>query len=92
MANYQHGDPRRYSNGCRCPKCRTAHAKRHREQSLRRAADPANADLAGHGKASTYQNYRCRCRPCTAANSAKSVAYRAQRRERAALVESGGPR
>lgn len=89
---YECGDARKYAQGCRCTDCRAGHAERHREQQQRRVSDPKAADRAGHGKASTYQNYGCRCRPCTEANTAKSLAYKAQRRERAALVESGGPR
>lgn len=70
-----------------------AHAKnaeRQRVQQRRRIGDPEAADRAGHGNASTYQNYGCRCRPCTEANTAKSLAYKARRRERAALAETGG--
>jgi hypothetical protein len=53
-------------------------------------SDPEAADRAGHGNASTYQNYGCRCRPCTDANTAKSLAYKARRRERAAMADAGG--
>lgn len=87
---YRHGDARKYAQGCHCTECRAAHAERHQEQQRRRMSDPAAADRAGHGKASTYQNYACRCVPCTEANSAKSAAYKAQRRERAALAATGG--
>lgn len=80
---YGHGHPSRYAQGCRCTKCRAANAERCRGQQRRRTADPNGADRAGHGKASTYQNYGCRCRPCTEANSAKSVAYKAARRQKA---------
>ena len=87
---YGHGHPTKYTQGCRCPKCRAAHAERHQKQQRRRMSDPVAADRAGHGKASTYQNYGCRCRPCTEANTAKSLAYKARRRERQALAEAGG--
>lgn len=87
---YDHGHPTRYAQGCRCTKCRAANAERCRGQQRRRMSDPEAADRAGHGEASTYQNYGCRCRPCTEANSAKSVAYKARRR--AALAETGGER
>lgn len=83
--DYGHGHPARYSQGCRCEKCRAAHAARHAEAQTRRVADSAAADRAGHGKASTYQNYGCRCRPCTDANTAKSAAYKARRAKRAAV-------
>lgn len=88
--DHGHGDYRTYAKGCRCTDCRAANAKRQRGQQRRRVADPEAADRAGHGNASTYQNYGCRCRPCTEANSAKSLAYKARRRERAALAEIGG--
>lgn len=90
QVDHGHGDHRTYAKGCRCTRCRAANAERCRRQQERRISDPEAADRAGHGKASTYQNYNCRCRPCTEANSAKSLAYKAQRRERAALVETGG--
>lgn len=88
--DYGHGDYRTYAKGCRCNDCRAANAERHRGQQRRRVSDPEAADRAGHGNASTYQNYGCRCRPCTEANSAKSLAYKARRRERVALAEIGG--
>lgn len=87
---YEHGDAKKYAQGCRCTECRSAHAERHRMQQQRRLSDPKAADRAGHGNASTYQNYGCRCRPCTEANTAKSLAYKAQRRQRTALAELGG--
>lgn len=90
QVDHGHGDHRTYSKGCRCTECRAAHAERHQEQQRRRVSDPKAADRAGHGKAPTYQNYGCRCRPCTEANSAKSAAYKAQRRERAAAAGTGG--
>ncbi len=83
---YDHGHPTRYAQGCRCTKCRAANAERCRGQQERRVADPEAADRAGHGNASTYQNYGCRCRPCTDANSAKSAAYKAARRPKRASV------
>jgi hypothetical protein len=83
---YDHGDPGRYSQGCRCQKCRDANTERCRGQQRRRVGDPEAADRAGHGRASTYQNYGCRCRPCTDANSAKSVAYKQARRAKQASV------
>lgn len=92
QVDYGCGDHRTYAKGCRCDDCRAANVERCRRQQERRVSDPEAADRAGHGKASTYQNYDCRCRPCTEANSAKSVAYKAQRRERAALAELGGSR
>jgi len=87
---YGHGHPSKYAQGCRCTECRAANAERQRVQQRRRVGDPEAADRAGHGNASTYQNYGCRCRPCTEANTAKSLAYKARRRERAALAKSGG--
>lgn len=88
--NHGHGDHRTYAKGCHCARCRAANVERCRRQQERRISDPEAADRAGHGNASTYQNYACRCRPCTEANSVKSAAYKAQRRERAALAELGG--
>lgn len=77
---YPHGHPGRYAQGCRCNDCTAANTERCRNQQQRRVADPTAADRAGHGNASTYQNYGCRCRPCTEANSAKSAAYKQAKR------------
>lgn len=72
----KHGSQYRYRAGCRCRTCRSANTERCAEQRERRKADPSAADRAGHGKASTYKNYLCRCRPCAQANYAAVQAFR----------------
>lgn len=84
MPRTTHGLPNTYKSGCRCNPCREANRIYQAAATARRAADPIAADLAGHGKRSTYANYRCRCDECRAANSVASQAYRQRRKERAA--------
>ncbi|MER7813726.1 hypothetical protein ABZ714_30815 [Streptomyces sp. NPDC006798] len=80
---HDHGDHRRYAQGCRCGLCRAAHTAQNRVWRAQRAADPAAADRAGHGKASTYTNYLCRCDLCVAAHSALMAAnHQARKRAR----------
>lgn len=55
-----------------CEACRKVHARKHALRQNVRVADPAAADRAGHGKASTYNNYRCRCPRCTEAQRIKN--------------------
>lgn len=87
--DYGHGDYRTYAKGCRCDDCREAQRKRCAEMRADRAKDPSRADRAGHGKSSTYKNYGCRCAPCSKANTASVNAFKARRRELAAM---GGAR
>jgi len=82
-----HGHYITYAKGCRCADCRNAHRIDAAERRARWATTSAGADHAGHGKASTYRNYRCRCTACTAANSRANKDYRARLRQRVALAE-----
>ncbi|MFD3516286.1 hypothetical protein [Streptomyces sp. NPDC058657] len=77
--NDTHGASR-YNSGCRCTTCRAGHAQRIRAAIARRAQDPAAADRAGHGKATTYNNYACRCTPCTRAQTAAVLERRARKK------------
>lgn len=72
----EHGRPVQYDRGCRCTDCTTANTIKQRRSRNRRTTNKAAADRAGHGKASTYSNYRCRCQDCTKANADKSAHYR----------------
>ena len=88
----RHGTPNGYGNcGCRCQKCRDAHAedfrKRRADREARLAADP---DLTRHGVPSTYGNWRCRCEACTAAWAADSLARKRLRKARKTNVKWGG--
>ncbi|MFI2426554.1 hypothetical protein ACH5A7_21070 [Streptomyces sp. NPDC018955] len=76
----RHGRASTYKSGCRCTECREANRVYQAASNKRRAADPALADRAGHGRASTYINYACRCDACKAANSQR---LREQRERRA---------
>lgn len=66
----EHGTLNMWRLGCRCAPCRTVHAQAQRE----RCAARHELMLAGkvtprHGTRSTYNNYHCRCQPCTDAAS-----------------------
>ncbi len=74
-----------YANGCRCEVCRAAKAaymrtKRAATLALsRRFTDDRGRYLAQgitHGTAAGYVDYRCRCRPCTTAATAKTARER----------------
>jgi hypothetical protein len=78
----EHGTHARYLSGCRCEDCREANRVRCLEYRRRAAADPAIADRAGHGRASTYKNLGCRCTPCREASMAHQAKARAARRAR----------
>lgn len=80
----EHGRMSTYRHGCRCQKCRSANALRHKQWRRRAAHNPQGADRAGHGNASTYNNHGCRCEPCTEAHMARINAYRASRKAAAA--------
>jgi hypothetical protein len=88
--DHGHGDHRTYHKGCRCDDCREAFRLYAAELRAKWKSDPAYADRAGHGKATTYRNHGCRCTECTAAHTADCNAYKARRRQRAALAETGG--
>jgi hypothetical protein len=88
--DHGHGDYRTYAKGCRCDDCREAQRVKCAEAREARALNPAAADRAGHGKASTYKNYGCRCHACSTANTADVNAYRARRRRKRAFAETGG--
>lgn len=76
MTSAAHGLPNTYKSGCRCTQCREANRVYQAAATARRAADPTAADIAGHGKRSTYANYQCRCDACRAAHTAACRAYR----------------
>jgi hypothetical protein len=78
----EHGTHARYQSGCRCEDCREANRVRCLEYRRRAAANPAVADRAGHGRASTYKNLGCRCTPCREAGMAHQAKTRAARRTR----------
>ncbi|PWI08359.1 hypothetical protein DIZ27_23255 [Streptomyces sp. NWU339] len=90
--DHGHGHYSTYRKGCRCDDCREAHRQRCSEWRESKKQDPTAADWAGHGKTSTYKNHGCRCAPCRRANTEYWRVYRAQRRERRVLVETGGAR
>ncbi|MFE5628441.1 hypothetical protein [Streptomyces sp. NPDC056543] len=62
-----------------CTACKQAHTADQTRRNERRAADPTAADRAGHGKASTYVNYACRCTPCCEAGAQRQREYRMRR-------------
>lgn len=73
--NPTHGTASTYRSGvyrCRCDDCRIAHTKRlAEEREIRRLRLLADPSLAPHGRVSTYTNWKCRCKKCSYANSAR---------------------
>lgn len=84
----RHGTRTCYASGCRCARCTEAQRVGLGERKAQRYADRELTDgrlvatAAGltHGNKSTYNNWGCRCRPCTEVNSARSAAYYRARR------------
>lgn len=85
MSEPQHGSQRAYVNdGCHCAVCREGNTTRHRDlRKVRfskrilegdRLVAPVPADR--HALMTTYNNWGCRCWPCTKAASAYKVAAR----------------
>jgi len=78
----RHGTRSAYTHHkCSCPECLAENTRYWRAyraaKATQLAADPS---LAPHGNASTYDNWGCRCVPCTAA----ATAAVSRRRRRAA--------
>lgn len=85
-------DGRRYPSGCRCPLCRTANAKKHREfRAARKAKILSDPTVAKHGLRSTYVNWGCRCQKCTDAHKASCRLEHRSRTTRAAVGAPGVP-
>jgi hypothetical protein len=78
-AGRRHGVYATYSGGCRCVDCREANRLYQKGAQARRRQHPELADMAGHGKTSTYTNYSCRCAECRTANAATTRAQRAKK-------------
>jgi hypothetical protein len=86
-----HGRPTGYSNyGCRCGECTAAWtAKIQRRRSDRRALlEPDESGVmvtsapVRHGLKATYDNWGCRCRPCTDAKTEYARSRYSAHRER----------
>ena len=59
----RHGTENGYKNlGCRCDRCREAHAEAVRASRIRRTMNPVPSHL--HGTLNAYVNYACRCADC----------------------------
>jgi hypothetical protein len=87
----RHGIPSSYVRGCRCTECTAANNARCRK-SNKAHRDRNRAGLveidgrmvfpnppSGHGKASTYRSYGCRCDACREANSTYKNSWKQQR-------------
>jgi len=80
----EHGEPRGYSNGCRCTKCREAWRRYQADWRASKRRDKDALTRVKHGTTTTYRAYGCRCEACRAANTAAMAAYRARHRKPAA--------
>lgn len=80
----EHGTISRHRAGCRCRPCQNIAARTVLAAQHRRALDCVtgtngrayNPNVPTHGTVNGYNNYRCRCDACTAANTAQSTANR----------------
>ena len=75
----RHGTENAYSNlGCRCTRCRGAHADAYYAQAQKPRVLPPGDPR--HGNITGYTYWHCRCAACSAANAARSQARRASGR------------
>lgn len=73
MPNLVHGTAHGYNLGCRCDECRECNrlrmkARREHIRSLRKLINGrwvTTVSLAIHGTTNAYENWQCRCIPCT---------------------------
>jgi len=65
-----HGTTTSYRNGCRCWRCTDANTIAVRDWR----SQPHDPATLRHGEAATYDNYGCRCAPCTGAHRAYDAA------------------
>lgn len=79
-----HGTDSRYQAGCRCKKCRRAHAADQYRNKINRAMSLIEPGDARHGE-NGYMNYYCRCRVCR-------DGHREAIRQRAAQLAPDDPR
>ncbi|MHB1509143.1 MAG: GNAT family N-acetyltransferase [Acidimicrobiales bacterium] len=69
-----HGTPACYASGCRCSLCATSWRTCRRYQSERRAFRlDLDSNAAPRGRPSTYTNWGCRCKQCTASHARSPV-------------------
>lgn len=76
----RHGTPNGYGNlGCRCARCRAAHAANHSAYMKRQRE--AGRVIGSHGSSVAYDT-GCRCDECRIAHNARSVVKKRRIRER----------
>lgn len=90
MAELKHGTPHAYNLGCRCDACRDCNrrrAKSRREhlRSLRKLVDGrwvTTISIVQHGTTNAYENWQCRCVPCTEQHRIDMATYHELRKRR----------
>lgn len=76
-----------YAHGrCKCEVCRAANRERYNQgKAARYARFAADPTIRPHGDVNTYDNWGCRCRPCTQA----ATKQRSEERKRRTLRTTG---
>lgn len=73
----QHGTRAAWRWGCRCDKCKPMKEGKRNDPSFMQKRNGRNFHPnAPHGTENGYNNYRCRCDECTAANTLKTARKR----------------
>ena len=85
-----HGTPGAYNKGCRCAECREVNRVRMKvrreylrsRRKLIKGRWTTTISIVVHGTTNGYENWQCRCIPCSEKHSADMAKYNDVRREK----------